>query len=404
MWRWSWHTWRRAGLSLRGTAPLLAAMTALLALCAGTAAGAAAAVERDVLTTGGLTQIELASFEGSDSVRKLSTANLREAAKVPGVTRVSADYVSSIHTADSAEKAPTFLLQTHTLGLEDDLPMVKGELPRDRKLKPGQVILPKTSQGVDYSAYVGRTLPAAYTKATGPDSGSSAEMNLKVVGVYDPSWQADGPDAAYLAEDTAAALAAARSMQPADKYKATEGAQSAIVAVTRQNQVREVTAALQKLDFSASPVSDRVRNLPGLFGAADLVARWAVVLLAAIAVAIGAVRAKDSVRSRLGQFAVLRVLGAGVRDLKGVLLGESLLTGAVAALTGAVAGVAGSALLSGQFSDLLGLPVSAADAVPGPGWLVLALLLPAAGLLAGTWLGARFALREDPYLVVRRHG
>ncbi|WP_200308663.1 ABC transporter permease [Streptomyces adelaidensis] len=401
--RWSLHTWTRDGRSLRRAMPTLTVLAALLTTSAGVASGAAGAVERDVLGSGGLTQIELTSFEGDESVRPLTTSALRDAADVPGVRRVVADYTSALY----AEEEGTYDLAGHTLTPGDELPFVDGEKGKARVaaegLGPGDVVLPATAQGTGFASLLGRTVAFGYTKATSASSGTTAVIRLKVVALYDPSWQADGPDVAYLSEDTAALLAAARAGQEPETFRAREGARSAVVLVGHQRQVAAVTKSLQGDGFSAAPVSDRVRNLPGLFGVADLAMRIGVLVLAVGAVALGAVRAADSTRARVGQFAVLRILGSGRPELRRILLGEAVLSGGVAGLVGAVAGTGASVALAGPLSGLLGLPITRTDALPGPAWVAAALLLPAVGLAAGTLLGSREALRRDPYLTARAH-
>jgi putative ABC transport system permease protein len=146
-----------------------------------------------------------------------------------------------------------------------------------------------------------------------------------------------------------------------------------------------------------------VRNLPGLFGVADLAMRGGVLVLAVGAVALGAVRAADSTRARIGQFAILRILGAGRPELRRILLGEAVLSGGVAGTAGAVVGTVVSVALAGPLSDVLGLPITRADALPGTAWAAVALLLPAVGLAVGTHLGSREVLRRDPYLTARAH-
>lgn len=396
--RWSLLTWRRDSRSLRRALPALTVLAALLTAAAGIAAGASGALERDVLASGGLTQIELSSFEDRDSVRPLTASALREAAALPGVREVVADYSASLY----AEEDGTYDLTSRTLTPADDLPVTAGALPR--RLAPGQVVLPARAQGTDFRPLLGRTVPFGHTRATGPASGTTGTIRLEVVALYDPGWQADGPDVAYLSEETAAALAAARAGQGTDDFRRRTGAESAIVVVAHQRQVASVVRALQAEGFAASAVSDRVRDLPGLFGAADLAMRGGVVVLALGAVWLGAVRAADSARARLGQFAILRVLGAGRAELRRVLLGEAALTGGAAGAVGVLAGTAVSLTLAGPLSGSLGLPITWRDALPGPPWLTAALLLPALGLATGTLLGAREALRRDPYLTARAHG
>ncbi|MEV5534792.1 FtsX-like permease family protein [Streptomyces prunicolor] len=396
--RWSLYTWWRDGRSLRRALPTLAVLAALLTTSAGVAGGAAGAVERDVLGSGGLTQIELSSFEGDASVRSLTSSALREAARVKGVRQVVADYSSVLY----AEENGTYDLASHTLTPDDDLPVVEGEFTAP--LGPDEVVLPANAQGTDFTSLLGRSVAFGYTKATGGASGTSAVVKLKIVALYDPSWQADGPGVAYLSQDTAALLAAARAGRSAGDFRDREGAQSAVVVVEHQRQVAAVTKSLQNKGFSASAVSDRVRDLPGLFGAADLAMRLGVLVLALGALALGAVRAGDSARARIGQFAILRILGAGRPELRRILLGEAMLSGGVAGVVGVLVGTLLSASLAGPLSDVLGLPITVMDALPGPAWAAAALLLPAAGLAAGTLFGSREALRRDPYLTARAHG
>ncbi|MDG4864878.1 ABC transporter, partial [Streptomyces sp. T-3] len=321
--RWSWYTWRRDNRSLRRALPTLTVLSALLAASAGVAAGATGAIERDVLASGGLTQIELSSFEGESSVRPLTTDALADAARLPGVTGVVPDYPATLYAEDDG----TYDLSGHTLAPDSDIPVVKGKLPE--RLADGQVVLPAKAQGTDFASYLGKRTTFGYTKATGRDSGGTERIELEAVALYDPSWQVDGRDVAYMSEGTAALLAAARAGQPVGEFRAKEGAQSAVVAVAHQSKVAGVAKKLQDDGFSASPVADRVRQLPGLFGAADLMVRVAVVLLALAAVGLGVVRASDSMRARLSQFAVLRVLGSSRSGLRQVLLGEALLSGVV---------------------------------------------------------------------------
>ncbi|WP_432058053.1 FtsX-like permease family protein [Streptomyces sp. bgisy022] len=395
---WSLHTWRRDRRSLRRVVPTLTVLAALLALAAGVAGGASGAVEREVLGSGGLTQIELSSFEGDASVRPLTTAALREAGEVAGVRRVVADYPAVLY----AEEAGTYDLTSRTLTPGDDVPVTGGTLPA--VLGPRDVVLPARAQGADFRPLLGRTVAFGHTRATGDGSGTTAVIELRVAALYDPAWQVDGPDVAYLAEDTAAFLAAARAGLDAETYRAKEGARSAVVVAEHRDRVAGVAAALRAEGFSASPVADRVRRLPGLFGAADLGVRAGVLVLALAALGLGAVRAADSARARLGEFAVLRILGSGRPELRRILWGEALLSGAVAGVTGVAVGTGLSLALAGPLSGVLGLPISPADALPGPVWAGAALLLPAAGLAVGTLVGSREVLRRDPYLTARAHG
>lgn len=395
---WALLSWRRDGRSLRGALVALTVPVSLLVLASGVAAGAAHAIDTQVLGAGGLTRIELSSFEGEDSVRPLTTTALREASEVPGVEDVVADYPATLY----AEREGTYDLVSHTVPAGGELPVVAGRLPGE--LGARQVVLPAEAQGTDFRPALGRTVPFGYTRATGAGTGTSEVVRLEVVALYDPAWQVDGVGGAYLAEGTAAELAAARAGKPVGAFRAQDGAAGAVVAVGHQRQVAAVTQALQEAGFAASPVADRVRQLPGLFGVADLGMRAGVGGLGLTAFVLGWVRARESARARLESFAVLRVLGGGRSDLRRLLLGEAALTGLVAGGAGLALGSGLSVALAGPLSGVLGLPIGLTDALPGVGWALAALVLPVAGLGAGAWAGGRTALREDPYLAARATG
>ncbi|MDV7218201.1 hypothetical protein R5A26_19835 [Streptomyces prunicolor] len=161
-------------------------------------------------------------------------------------------------------------------------------------------------------------LAALLTTSAGVAGGAAGAVERDVLG------------SGGLTQNTAALLAAARAGRPSGDFPDREGAQSAVVVVEHQRQVAAVTKSLQNKGFSASAVSDRVRDLPGLFGAADLAMRLGVLVLALGALVLGAVRAGDSARARIGQFAILRILGAGRPELRRILLGEAMLSGGVA--------------------------------------------------------------------------
>ncbi|MFB8418343.1 ABC transporter [Streptomyces albidoflavus] len=358
----------------------LTVLATLVALTAGVAGGAARAVEERTRAEGGPSRVTLSALEGIErydaagSVRPLTTTALREAAGVPGVEDVVADYPATLY----AEGKGTYDLASHTLPAEGELPVVAGRLPG--VLGARQVVLPAEAQGTDLRPMLGRTVPFGYTRATGPGTGTSEVVRLEVVALYDPARQGDGVGGAYLAEGTAAELAAARAGKPVGAFRAQDGAAGAVVAVGHQRQVAAVTRALREAGFAASPVADRGRQLPGLFGVADLGMRAGVGVLGLTAFVLGWVRARESAR-------------AGLRRR---LTGEAALTGLAAGGAGLVLGTGLSVALAGPLSGVLGLPIGLGDAVPGVGWALAAVGLPVVGLGAGVWAGGRAALRGTP--------
>ncbi len=400
MWRWAWLTWRRSDSSVRSTLGLLVILTILVSALASVAAGARSAVERDVLHSGGLTQIDLSLIETGRTVRSLDSASLDQARGIEHVAKVVPDYVSTIYTGTRDPTAPTFDLTTHSWRPSTRPSITRGEVPHP--LQPGQIVLPTHSDGVDFTRYVGKKFPAAYTRATGERSGTPEHTTFAVVATYDPEWQLDGPDTAYVSPETAATLAAAKAGMPPERYRSTTGATSAVVSVTEQQYVSTVAQELQQLDFSAAPVTDRVRNLPGVLGAADLGYRVGILVVLAIAVLTGLSNARSSIRSRLSELAVLRILGNSVSGLRRILLGEALLTGLLAGVLGSAVGIGGALLLRGPVEGLLGLEVPVTSMLPDPLWGAAAALTPLLGLAIGALVGGRVALRRDPYLLARR--
>ncbi|MGW4375611.1 FtsX-like permease family protein [Streptomyces albidoflavus] len=358
----------------------LTVLATLVAVTAGVAGGAARAVEERTRVEGGPSRVTLSALEGIErydaagSVRPLTTAALLEAAGVPGVEDVVADYPATLY----AEREGTYDLGSHTLPAGGELPVVAGRLPE--ALGARQVVLPAEAQGTDFRPALGRTVPFGYTRATGAGTGTSEVVRLEVVALYDPAWQVDGVGGAYLAQGTAAELAAARAGKPVKAFRAQDGAAGAVVAVGHQRHVAAVTQALQEAGFAASPVADRVRQLPGLFGVADLGMRAGAGVLGLTAFVLGWVRARERAR-------------AGLRRR---LTGEAALTGLVAGGTGLVLGAGLSVALAGPLSGVLGLPIGLGDALPGVGWALAAVGLPVVGLGAGVWAGGRAALRGTP--------
>ncbi|WP_052428399.1 ABC transporter permease [Actinopolyspora erythraea] len=352
-----------------------------------------------MLRSGGLTQLDVSSLETGGAVRELDAENLDRVRDVAHVVEAVPDYVSSIYTGSADPNAPTFDLTTHSWRPSTRPTIVRGEVPRP--LRPGQLVLPSRGSGVDFDRFVGEELPVAHTRATGERSGTPAHTSFEVVATYDPGWRFDGPDTAYVAPETAAMLAAAKAGMPPERYRSTTGATSAVVSVTEQRYVPAVVEKLRGLGFSASPVADRVRNLPGVLGAAELGHRIGILVVLAVAVLTGSSNARSGIRGRLSELAVPRTPGDSVSGIRRILLGEAVLTGLLAGVIGGTAGFGGALLLRGPLEGLLGLEVSITGMLPSPLWGSALVLAPLVGLAVGTLLGGHVALRRDPYPLAR---
>ncbi|PRW63572.1 hypothetical protein [Actinopolyspora mortivallis] len=388
--RWTWLPRLRPDSSVRRALGLLVTLTVLVSALTCVTSAARSALERDVLRSGGPARIDLSAIETGRAVHALDSENLEQVRGLEHVTNVTPDYISSVYTGSRDPEAPTFDLTTHSWRPSIRLPVVRGELPQP--LRPGQVVLPARSGGVDFNRYVGRSLPVAYTQATGEHSGTATHTTFEVVATYAPGQRSDEPDTAYLAPETAAMLAAAKAGVPPEQYRSTTGARSAVVSVTDQQYVSTVTEKLEQMGFSASPVAERVRNLPGVLGAADLGHRIGVLVVLAVAVLTGLFHTRSSLPHESG---------SGPRR---ILLGEAMPTGLLLGLLGSAIGLGVAVLLRGPLERLLGLEVPLSGLLPSPLWataLVVAVLL---GLTAGTLLGGRLALRREPRVPAHERG
>lgn len=112
-------------------------------------------------------------------------------------------------------------------------------------------------------------------------------------------------------------------------------------------------------------MSERVRQLPGLFGVAGLGRYAGAGVLGLSAFVLGWARAPGRGRERLR------------------LPGEAALTGMVAGGAGLVLGSGLSVALAGPLSGVLGLPIGLVDTLPGVGWALATVVLPVVGLGAG---------------------
>ena len=90
-------------------------------------------------------------------------------------------------------------------------------------LRPGEIVAPAASQGADLSKLVGQEVEIETTRFVRQGEGTGVSGHARLVGVYDPTWQLDNPDAAYAADSTVVKWAAQRSGEPEKSYLSTVG-------------------------------------------------------------------------------------------------------------------------------------------------------------------------------------
>ncbi|WP_246561971.1 hypothetical protein [Streptomyces roseirectus] len=90
-------------------------------------------------------------------------------------------------------------------------------------LHPGEIVAPATADGVDLTHLVGRTIDVETIRFVRPGEGTGVPDRARLAAVYDPTWQLDGPDAAYAADATVIRWAARRAGVPEGTYPRTIG-------------------------------------------------------------------------------------------------------------------------------------------------------------------------------------
>ncbi len=335
--------------------------------------------------------------ENSGAAGRLTDATLR---RIQGLGGISAIYPASevplgIKTAD----IPGVLLTATTLQTSHP-PMIapKGPVPALRK---GDVLLPDFAQGSKLAPLIGTVQEFETQRATGSGEGEGAAYKLRVVGTYDPSYQVDGRDVAYLSLGDDEALAAGLGGVSVKRFRGRDGFDSASIVATDEAAVPHILAAVQGLGLAATTLQQQYEELPTVLTLARVLGSALGVLLLIVIGVAAATQTALSVRSRWTEIGVLRAVGYGRRD--------TIVAFAVEAVIATVAGVALGVVLCLPLSlglvQLLGATAGEAhltsSSLPTPGPVALfALLTLVAGCL-GALFAARRAARLDPSTVLR---
>ena len=391
----------RAALARRGRlipmVLLLAVGVAIVAATTGIAGRANSAArdtaERD--NAGRIIDVETAATTGGSG--RLTTATLARIKSLGGVEAIypASDVALGIKTDD----IPGVLLTATALQTSRP-PMLhpKGAVPELRK---GEVLLPDAAQGSALAPLVGSEQEFETQRATGEGEGEGAGYGLKIVGTYDPSYQVDGRDVAYLSLPDVDELAAAGSGVSVKRFRSDLGYDSARVVAADEASVERILGAVQGLGLAATTLQQQYEALPTVLTLTRVLGSALGILLLIVIGSVAATQTALSVRSRWTEIGVLRAVGYGRRDtvlafaveavlatVAGVLLGVLLCLPLGMALVAVLGDTAAQAHLSG-------------GELPAPGPVALfALLTLAAGCL-GALFAARRAARLDPSTVLR---
>ncbi|MFF0202367.1 FtsX-like permease family protein [Streptomyces sp. NPDC005017] len=277
-------------------------------------------------------------------------------------------------------------------------PVTRSVRARVFPLRPGEIVAPARSQGLDLRKLLGQRIELETIRYVRPGEGTGVRREARLVAVYDPSWQMDGPDAAYAADTDVVAWAAARTGQPADRYPATVGYDQLTVVARSADDVPAVLESVQDLGYPAVTLRQQLTTLPAVLELVEVSGRLLLGVLGVLAFT-GAVTVTGALaRRRAQEIGILKAVGFRTGAVLTLLVTEMALAGAVAALFGAVLGMllggAGAALLRGS-PDLAPYAVSRLP-LPSPGTFVLLLALTVLVVAAGALLPARRAATMAP--------
>ncbi|WP_435613167.1 ABC transporter permease [Streptomyces sp. bgisy159] len=265
-------------------------------------------------------------------------------------------------------------------------------------LRPGEIVAPAVSQGVDLGALVGKQVEIETTRFVRPGEGTGVTGHARLVGVYDPTWQLDNPDAAYAADATVIKWAADRAGRPEKTYLSGIGYDQLTVVADRAENVPDVMRAVQDLGYPAVTLQQQLDALPAVLEMIRTVGRVLLGVLAVLAFA-GAITVTGALsRQRAQEIGVLKAVGFRTRAVLTMLVTEMALVGAVAALAGAALGAllaAGSAAVLRDSADLAPY-VEDRLPLPAPGTLLFLLGLTVLVVAIGSLAPARKAARMSP--------
>ncbi|KAK1181413.1 ABC transporter permease [Streptomyces sp. NBS 14/10] len=327
------------------------------------------------------------------AVRRL--ADIRHVASVQPRAQVSFGY--------KGPGAPGALLYATTARPALKPPVTRSVRAGLFPLRPGEIVLPENAQGNDLSPLLGKKITVQTTHAESSGQGRGAAAHIRVVGLFQPSWQLDGPDAAYADDATVVRWAAAKAGVPADQYVRTVGYDRITVVADSADHVGTVLHAVQAKGYSAASLQQEMTALPGVLKLIRATGRILLVVLGLLAL-IGALVVTGALaRQRVREIGILKAVGFRTRSVLAMLITEMAVVGACGAALGAALGTAGAAATAAGLRDRPDLGPYLTDRVPLPGATALSgvLLLTIAVTVLGACLPARRAARLPPADAVR---
>ncbi|MFD0026046.1 FtsX-like permease family protein [Streptomyces sp. NPDC058382] len=327
---------------------------------------------------------------------QLTESTAKRLAGIPHVESVQHRLQVSMPVRDNPEGADLLYATTYRAALAP--PVVKSVRDKLFPLRRGEVVFPASTHGVDLSSMVGRTVTVDAHRYVRPGVGSTVSSRVKVVGLYDPSWQLDGPDTAYADDGSVVEWAAAAAGLTTGDYRRTSGWDQLTVVADSAAQVPHVLAAVQRMDYPAVTLQQQLQALPGVLTLVRLTGKVLLGVLAVLAFT-GAVTVTGALgRQRAQEVGILKAVGFRSRSVTAMLVAEMAIAGVVAAAAGALLAVGVSGAAAAGLRRIGDVAPYVQDAVPLPGAPTLIALSVAtvAVVAAGAVFPARRAARMSP--------
>ncbi|WP_426569244.1 ABC transporter permease [Streptomyces canus] len=381
---------------LFGLVALVSVAAAVCLAALGIADRAQGATDSGVKESSANRSITVDRPDGRPDTPQLTDRTVERLARLPHVESVQ-------HRAQASfglltEAGDTVLLYATTYRPAMPPPVTKSVRKDLFPLRPGEIVAPARSQGVDLSALVGREIETETTRFVRPGEGTGVSGQVRLVGVYDPTWQLDNVDAAYAADSTVIRWAAQRAGVQEENYLRTVGYDQLTVVARTAADVPGVMRSVQRLGYPAVTLQQQLDELPAVLELIRMVGQVLLGVLGVLAF-VGAVTVTGALsRQRAQEIGILKAVGFRTRAVLTMLVTEMALVGAVAALLGTVL----AAVLGGGAAAVLRRSADLAPYVkgwvllPSAGTLLLLLVLTVLVVAVGSLAPARKAARKPP--------
>ena len=281
-----------------------------------------------------------------NGTKSITSTVLNEVSKLPGVKSVY-----PVISSEAATKTPSVgfvMYPTNHVPMLDP-PIVKSIRKRLFPLRNGEIVLPSVAPGASESSLlslVGTTIPVSVAHQVEPGLGNLVTKAMKVVGVYDGSWQLQGHAAAFVSISTALQWAALTSGMSTQRLLATQGYTSVYLVAKTSGDVNVILGDLGQMGLYATSLTGSQANEPGVLKLANLLGKVLAVILAVVLFAVTAALLGTQLRGRTRELSTLRALGYSASELSRMLMSEFVIRGiectVLATFSGVVTTVVGN--------------------------------------------------------------